>query len=102
MSVFFLKYKNVMDFQGYLECGRSLRLFLDTLELLRGFDRVIGVIGHINGRETTLLEPLEGLEHTLKPEYFLGHLLNGRTKLLNILFNVNSRHCTYLKFVPFK
>jgi len=46
----------------------------------------------LNGLETTLLEPLKGLEHSLKTEDFLCHFLDVHTKLLNILFNVDGGH----------
>ena len=45
-----------------------------------------------NGFETPPLETTESLEHTLKTENLLGHLLNVHLKLLNILFNVDDRH----------
>jgi len=46
----------------------------------------------LNRRQTTLFETLKGLEHTLKSENFLGQLFNVHAKLLNIFFNVDSRH----------
>jgi hypothetical protein len=53
---------------------------------------LIGVIGEVDVLETTLLEPLKRSEHTLEAKYFLGHLLDILTELLDILFNVNDRH----------
>jgi hypothetical protein len=66
---------------------------LDTLEFLGGsLSGLIGVIGEVNGLETTLLETTEGLEHTLETENLLGHLLETALNLLDILFNVDGRH----------
>src|SRR6056300_185996 len=79
------------------------RVLLNTPELLSGsLHGLVGVVWEVNLGQTTLLEPLKGLEHTLETEYLLGRLLNVHTQFLNVLFNVDGRHCTYLKFVPFK
>jgi len=72
-----------------LECWKLLGLLLDTLELLNLLSRIVG---KIDGLETTLLETLKCLEHTLKAKDLLGELLDVHTKLLNIFIYVDSWH----------
>jgi hypothetical protein len=67
----------VVDFKGVWNVGNYSGLLLDALELLHGLIPRIRVVGEVNCLKTTLLESLKGLEHTLKPEYFLGHLLDS-------------------------
>ena len=78
--------------QGGLECGESLG-FLVGAFVLDLFELLVGGLSWITREFDRLQPPLfkvaDGLEHTLKPTYLLGHLLDGLSDLLNVFVDVH-------------
>ena len=82
-------------FQRGLECGESLgfllgAVILDLLELLVG--GLSWITREFDRLQPPLFKVAEGLEHTLKPKYLLGHLLDGLSDLLNVFVDVHGGH----------
>ena len=70
------------------------------LRLRRGF-RYGFLEWNFNIGESGFLEALEDAEGTFEAKDFLAHLGDGFDDLLNVFFNVKSRHYTDIKFEVF-